>query len=295
MNASHQIWYVRHGDAVTGPFPPHVITDFLLLGRISPDDQVSPDKVNWLPLRDFPELMPKVTAPDENADPETRAWQEERVRASLRWAEERLSPEPPQVSGGERRHAGQSFEELAFREHHAEVQHSLEKKPLRAGWAIAVLVAFALATAVSTLVFRPVNPVKIGLPNPAPDCRQTAGPDVNWSGCDKQGMLLTGVELTSANLGQTRFNGAQLDDANLSYAKLQGADFSFANLANARLISADLQNADLSQADLTHADLRYADLRGAKLDEATLQGTLFDHATWLDGRVCATGSIGRCL
>lgn len=68
----------------------------------------------------------------------------------------------------------------------------------------------------------------------------------------------------------------------------------WAELAGANLRGADLRDSDLSRADLTGANLSDADLRGADLRHARLTSTDLSGARWVDGSVCATGSIGRC-
>jgi len=45
---------------------------------------------------------------------------------------------------------------------------------------------------------------------------------------------------------------------------------------------------------LRESNLSNADLTGAKLKTAKLEGARLDHTIWLDGRVCAIGSVGKC-
>ena len=272
MKTSHQLWYIQHADSITGPFPPQVVSQYLLLGRIRLDDQVSPDKVNWLPLGDIPELLPKELQLEvDESNPEARMWHEERIKAARRWAEERFGPDN---GGVEHRKTGHSYEDMAFRQHHAEVEESLKKKPPRFVGVIVGLVIFALAVAAALVFYQPVNPVKVGLVSPVADCKQAAAPRINWSGCEKQGAWLSEADLSGANLGQIHFNSAQLSKSNLSHVDLSGADLSYANLSGANLSGADLRNADLN----------YADLGGANLDSTI----------WIDGRICAHGSVGQC-
>ena len=51
-----------------------------------------------------------------------------------------------------------------------------------------------------------------------------------------------------------------------------------------------ITKANFLDADLSGANLRGANLQGAILIQAKLSG-----ATWTDGRVCAEGSVGKCL
>ncbi len=295
MNAHHQLWYIRHGESIVGPFPPGVISRHVLLGRILPTDHVSPDKINWLPVGELPELLPDEALRTAGASAaETGGWEEERSKAARRWADERRSQEAVHPEA-ERRHIGQGPEDTASRRHDAEDWETpKEERPRFMGTALA-LAALALFAVIAAALHNPVNPVKVGLAPPTPDCTGRAAPEVNWSGCDKQGIWLAGVNLSGAALARTRLNSAQLSEADLSYAKLPDADLSFANLTGAKLVSADLKNTDLSHAELREANLRYADLRGANLLDTGLQGAALDYATWSDGRVCKTGSVGQCL
>ena len=91
----------------------------------------------------------------------------------------------------------------------------------------------------------------------------------------------------------------------LRWRDLSGSDLSGANLRGADLTRADLSGADLGGVDLREADLTVADLTGvnldgARLDSAALDGAVFDGADlsgaiWVDGQVCANGSMGECV
>lgn len=67
----------------------------------------------------------------------------------------------------------------------------------------------------------------------------------------------------------------------------------------------DLDGAPLSGINLSYANLQGASLIGANLRQATLYkavlpsprkyiGTNFTGAMWVDGRICRSGSIGKC-
>ena len=88
------------------------------------------------------------------------------------------------------------------------------------------------------------------------------------------GVLQAGVDLFREAVDKDDLRGAVLPQADLWEANLTGANLS----------SADLSKANLGRAILTGADLADADL--------TL--TVLGEATWIDGRICATGSVGEC-
>lgn len=66
----------------------------------------------------------------------------------------------------------------------------------------------------------------------------------------------------------------------LAYAKLSGADLAYADLRNANLIGTTFIKATLVGADLS----------GAKIAGANFSG-----AQWIDGSICLSGSVGRCI
>ena len=80
------------------------------------------------------------------------------------------------------------------------------------------------------------------------DCAEKAGPNVNWTGCDKSGANLAGANLTGAKLEQVNFSHANLSDANLGGAVLFGANLEFSNLSGANLKGANLGRSDLTSA-----------------------------------------------
>ncbi|MDD3435649.1 MAG: pentapeptide repeat-containing protein [Candidatus Gastranaerophilales bacterium] len=95
------------------------------------------------------------------------------------------------------------------------------------------------------------------------------------------------------------FNRLLKGDKNLADTKLEGADLRGKNLSGVDFRNADLEEANLSNADLTNAnfqnaDLEEANLKGAKIKGAIFKGAELEFATWVDGRVCAEGSIGGC-
>ena len=286
-----QLWYVRRGDKVSGPFPTQVVANNTLLGRFLPGDEVSLDQLEWKPLASVAELQPRESLEShDETDPELRQWQEERLKAARRWADERTHDERRHAEeaagreagenglrGDERRQADVDDEVLALPHHHAAL-------PPESGWrrylgVYASIGAVLLLVELGVIYYQPVNPVKVGVVPVQPLCSKAAVPGVNWSGCDKQGVLLRGVDLARSNL----------DYANLSHAVLSGS-----RLDHASLVGTDLSATDLSNANMSNADLSNADLSAADLESVNLSGAVLDHAIWVDGRVCAEGSLGQC-
>lgn len=69
-----------------------------------------------------------------------------------------------------------------------------------------------------------------------------------------------------------------LTGADLSYADLQGCTLTKADLRHAKLVGADLRKANLTGALLDNADLTDCDLRGATLDGAQFARAKLTHA-----------------
>ncbi len=89
----------------------------------------------------------------------------------------------------------------------------------------------------------------------------------------EDGVSLSRLELSQADLSSILLSGANLSrtnliDANLKGANLKGANLSRANLIDANLIDANLRGAFLSDADLENANLREADLTPEQVKQA---------------------------
>jgi uncharacterized protein YjbI with pentapeptide repeats len=95
----------------------------------------------------------------------------------------------------------------------------------------------------------------------------------NLRGGDLDGIDLTGVNLSWADLGMIRLRGTIL-----SGAKLSGVDLFFADLTGATLSRAKLNWALISEANLTEADLYGAEIWGARLINAKLDGAILTGA-----------------
>lgn len=130
-------------------------------------------------------------------------------------------------------------------------------------------------------------------------------PDAQCTDAVRVGLNAPGLDMNHASMEKMRLDGANLQRANFSYAimqlvNLKGADLMLANLEGAHMHAANLQEANLMLANMQKINLLDADLSGANLQGANLSGAIlikakFDGATWTDGRICAPGSIGKCL
>lgn len=279
-----QLWYVRRGDKVSGPFPTQLVANNALLGRFLPSDEVSLDHEEWQPLSTVAELLPQeLLELHVESDPEHHQWREERLKAARRWADQRTHDEPGHAGAATGLHddmhrkTDTDGEAAALPHHHVALPRESGR---RAYLGVLASVGAVLLLAVSGLIYyQPVNPLKVGVVPVQPLCDKPAAPAINWSGCGKQGALLRGVVLSRGKL---------------EYANFARADLSGSRLDHVSLVGANLAAADLNHVDLNHADLSHADLSAANLESANLSGAVLDHAIWTDGRICAVGSLGQC-
>ncbi|WP_188661055.1 pentapeptide repeat-containing protein [Terasakiella brassicae] len=129
-------------------------------------------------------------------------------------------------------------------------------------------------------------------------------PEAQCTDAIRVGAQIEGVDMSYSSMPKMRLDGANmkrinLQGSNMEIINLKGADLTLANLSFSQLHAANLQNANLMLSNMTKALLVDADLRGANLQGANIQGAVFfqanlSNATWVDGRVCAEGSIGEC-
>lgn len=301
--AHNNLWYVRRGRTLKGPFPAGLISRYILLDRIRLSDELSQDRTTWKPVKACVELIPDVLKADPDDEDAPR-----RLEAARRWADERrgedqrvwgtAGDQPGEtLEAGERRSAErrrmESEEQAQFRQIHQRLtgaprqkQHYLLQLSM-----ILIVVAVVIGAAMYYTPSKTINTA---------DCTAPPGPGVNWSNCRLQGVQvsekdLRGAHLNSTDVSGSNFAGTNLRQAVLSYADLSLANLQGADLRDAQLVGTNLRRANLAQADLRRANLAYADLTGARLTGAQLQGARLDHAIWVDGQTCQPGSLGRCL
>lgn len=303
---TQNLWFIRRGEQVSGPFPAKLISRDLMVGRVLASDEVSVDQVFWTLVGEIPEFKTRIKVKQRIVGPANSPvdWYEERRQAAMRWADERHSRDRRDgietslfmmnQRRADRRLLEENTEWAALRLRHAEWEAELKYRRERFFGIAAILILLLVLAVYAVFNLAPINPVKVGFHGPYAACSEPAASQVNWANCDKNGAWLKGVDLSSAILREAHFNAANLSHSNLSYANLAGADLTFAKLQQAKLIGANLTDANLAYAELRDADLRHADLRGAKLDTATLIGARLDDATWVDGQHCAAFSVGDC-
>lgn len=314
-----QRWYTRRDDQIRGPFPAPQISRFILLGRLHDTDELSTDQLNWQKVSDVPVLVPEELKADLS-DPE--AYEKlmiARMREDERNARDRRDksaaggplPERRSTDNGRR----QDEEEAMLR--HREIKTAIAEAAAHRKhhyFLRGVLATLFLGGIISAAwYFQPWQEQE------SADCNALPQPWVNWSNCLMEGVKLVtadlrGAHLRNANMAAADLRGARLAGADIAYTNLVGANLSGAELTQAIMLGANMRNADLAGANLINADLSYAilqgadltnvdlresdlsnaDLTGATIKTARFHGVKLDHSIWLDGSVCAVGSVGKC-
>lgn len=293
----HHVWYTRHAGEVSGPFPIGMVRRFVLLGRLHGSDEVSPDKEYWRRIKDVPEVIPEEMR-GVKTDEDRMRLQLAQIHEDDRGLERSLGDSKPYLG---RRNPDErlspEMEEVIARREAREVIEGKKgqgKSVLLPTVFISTLLALLVGGGIYMYTRLPGKEVK------KLQCDAPAAPGVNWSYCKKEGVVLTGKNLDGALLNTTEMQGANLrgssfKNGDLSYVILNTADLSYTDFQKAKLVGAGLRSADLSYARLSGADLSYADLRFANLGGASLEGAKLDNAIWVDGSICAEGSLGNCL
>ena len=280
--ASDQLWYVRRGEKIHGPYTWTTVACKVGLGRIHAADLLSQDQDTWRALSELMSRLPAHHGLAGSARDDRRL--ERRAERATVVGEQRVAPD---------RRASEDRVVVARRARSERVwaglrpTAALARLPLLAV-GLALSVSFALAWHYSM----PGASV-------APDCNAPAAPKVNWDFCAKPNQqlvsaALAGISARNARLAGGNLSSANLRGADLAYADLSAVDFSLADARHARMVGASLRKAVLNHARLTGADLSFSDLTGASLAGAELSATRLGNAIWIDGRVCARDSIGEC-
>lgn len=282
----NSLFYTRREGEVHGPFPVGQITRYLLLGRVRLSDEISEDHETWQLITNRPDLIPDVLNLDMSI-----AENREKLEAAKRWADERRQHRSSEPDVPERR-TPEGEELLAYREIREKVMVHPKQ---RLGGNLFLILSLTVVIAIIWTAIK-LTPEQSRLVS---DCNAAAAPGVIWNNCLLDGKQLSGQDLSMAKIQNaslvslvaeaTNFQASELQYSKLNLARLKGANLQASNLTGASLRDADLQDANLSAANLSYADLTDANLQGVKL-----QGANLGQARWVDGTLCAEGSIGQC-
>lgn len=292
----YHVWYTRQAGKVSGPFPIGLIRRFVLLDRLSVNDEVSPDKEFWQAIRNVPEVIP-----EEMRGLKT---EEDRMRLKLaqiheddRGSERKLGESKPFLGRRipEERHSPEMEEILARRKarNQAERETKARKNNLFSTLFLVTLLTLLIGGVFYASTLIPEKEIQ------KVQCDAPAVPGVNWSYCKKEGLVFInknfdGSILNTTDMRGSNFRGTSFRKGDLSYVILTSSDLSYTDFQQAVLVGASLRSTDLSYSRLNGADMSYANLRNANLVGASLEGAKLGNAIWVDGTVCAEGSVGSC-
>jgi len=282
----NSLFYTRRDNEVHGPFPAGQITRYLLLGRVRLSDEISEDHESWQIISNRPELIPDVLHLDMSI-----AENREKLEAAKRWADERRLHRSDEQDTSERRTPEQE-ELLAYRETREKVLE-IPKQKLRGSVLLTITLVVVTVVVWTAIKLTPQQSLLLS------DCSASAAPGVIWNNCVLDGKQMSGQDLSGAKIHNaslvsivaesTNFEASELQYSNLNLAQLKAANLEGANLVGVSLRDADLQGANLGKTDLSYADLTDANLQGVNLGGAKL-----DQTRWVDGTLCAQGSVGQC-
>ncbi len=296
-NQCFQNLYVRRKKIVKGPYPRSLIRNYLLIGRLRMNDEVSGDKENWFQIKDDKTLIPKEMINVKSKE------DKDKLKLAQRRQDERAEDRRRKgaiLSEKDRRDSDRRIDESEELKQYREKRSKLSKQYGRINYSFfSVLIFIGIISGLSYVTYLIVNqiPTKISV---AVNCNAKPRPGINWKNCKLEGIVVVVKDMTGAFLQNTNLRGADLHGSNLSgsdisYANLNAAKLSYTNLSHAILIGAGLRDADLTNADLSNANLSYANLKGAQLGGARMKGINLSRTIWIDGTICKQGSIGTCL
>ncbi len=213
-----KLWQVRRKGAVQGPFPSGTLRRFLLVGRISLDDEVSFRQDHWQPVRDVPEVIPpEVRKALAGGDPD--AILPSRMREDERNGRDRRRDQEGKDDWRRRR------EDRRRQEPHIMQRHRLSRTQLleaasRTGIPLPGILVIGLVV-VLTIGFG----VYLGAPPiiPDPDCSASPQARVNWRNCKLDNLWAESKDLDDAQLNNASLRGAHLSGSHLNRADLQYA------------------------------------------------------------------------
>lgn len=174
---NYQVWFLRRDEEILGSFPDAVIAQHMVLGRVRENDEVSLDTHSWhkpdevLALRQAVNNLIGVGTGEKAEDPE---WRQERMRAAVRWLDERKAPdrrstEEAEVAAKwaamrgnkERRINVESPEILAYRQQRAVIEASFRRPRRSYAWVPIAFIVVIVAVIIYAMNSGPVEPYRI--------------------------------------------------------------------------------------------------------------------------------------
>lgn len=282
-------WFVRRTEQVQGPFTGSILMKLAKLGRLKQTDELSNDKELWKLAGDYPQLFKGVDTDLQLKDEE---------RNGLDRREEEHSSETSTNSSskrqGEERRQPEPEEEISRRKGRTRLINAMRESRVEDHFPFMAIIASIVLIVILGIVLQRSDQTSVS------DCQALPKPEVNWDDCSFNRLNVKNKNLSHASIKNAKMisadlQGAILEAVDFSYTDLSKGNLKNSNLDKAILKGTNLKSVNLTSASLKGADLSYADLSGAKLKGVDLSQAILDKAIWIDGKLCAKGSIGRCI
>ncbi len=102
------------------------------------------------------------------------------------------------------------------------------------------------------------------------------------------------IFLSDINLEGAYLRNITLENARLSNSNLRKADLLGTNLKGVYAKRTNFEKANLDHVNFTNADLRSANFYKASIKQTVFTNANLENATWINGKRCKEGSIGKC-
>lgn len=133
--SNKQLWYTRRDKEIRGPFPPGLITRYILLGRILESDELSTDQISWQQVTRLPDLIPPEMKLDQNKPENREKLRIARMREDEREAIDRRAQntldnnkQPNHTQRRKDRRSSESDDVIRHREIRTQLLESLRQK-----------------------------------------------------------------------------------------------------------------------------------------------------------------------
>ena len=100
--------------------------------------------------------------------------------------------------------------------------------------------------------------------------------------------------MMNSNLSNGNFAESSFFRANLYEANLEGGNFEKTNFTSANLTRVNFKATSLIEANFKDSNLFESDFTGSNITNTSFEGANLNNATWVDGKKCSLGSIGKC-
>lgn len=130
--SNKQLWYTRRDKEIRGPFPPGLITRYILLGRILGSDELSTDQISWQQVVNLQDLIPSEMKLDLTIPENMEKLRVARMREDERETNDRRDKQAATYvnhkRSGKDRRSSESDDVIRHREIRTQLLESLRQK-----------------------------------------------------------------------------------------------------------------------------------------------------------------------